>query len=272
MRKTVLVTGDSSGIGRAACQRLTAADWQVFGASRRPLDSSDWTHLIADVRDEDSVDRAVAAILAKTGRLDAVVHCAGESFVSPIEEASLAEVQRHFDLNVFGTIRVLRSVLPQMRKQRAGKIVVVGSIGGLIGLPYQGYYSAGKFALDGLVESLRPEIAPFGIDAAILHPGDIDTELGQNRVRSANTDEQSPYFEAFERAVEFFAAAEKAGSAPDLVARSIERMLNQKHMPVRVVAGKAIEKFGVVAKRLMHSRHFETLMSIAYSAGNQAKK
>lgn len=272
MLKTVFVTGDSSGIGRAACQRLTAADWQVFGASQRPLDRCDWTHLIADVRDEDSVDRAVAAILAETDRLDAVVHCAGESFVSPIEEASLAEVQRHFDLNVFGTIRVIQSVLPQMRQQRTGKIIVVGSIGGLIGLPFEGYYSAGKFALDGLVESLRPEIAPFGIDAAILHPGDIDTELGQNRVRSANTDEQSPYFDAYQRTVDFYAAAEEAGSPPDLVARSIEMLLNQKRMPVRALAGKAIEKFGVVAKRLMPSRHFETLMSIAYSAGNQAKK
>ncbi len=267
MHKTVLITGDSSGIGRATCEVLAGSGWRVFGASRRPLETDGWAHLEMDVTDEASVARALAHIEASAGQVDAVVHCAGESFVAPIEEASMDEVQRHFDLNLFGSVRVLRAVLPIMRRQRGGKIIVIGSIGGLIGLPFHGYYSAGKFALDGLIEALRPEIKPFGIDAAILHPGDIDTEIGQHRVTTAHSDATSPYHEAFTRTVAYYAAAEADGSPPAMVAREVEKLLGQQRMPVRVVAGKMLEKLGVAAKRLMMSKHFEYVMALAYGPG-----
>lgn len=272
MQKVVLITGDSSGIGRCACQRLAERNWRVYGASRSTVETDAWTHLMMDARDEASVAEAIAHIVAEAGRIDAVVHCAGESFVAPVEEASLDEVQRHFDLNVFGTIRVLRHVLPVMRRQGSGKIIVIGSIGGLIGLPFHGYYSAGKFALDGLVESLRPEIAPFGIDAAILHPGDIDTEIGQRRVPTSNTGEGSAYFDAYTRTVAYYAAAEESGSSPELVARSIENLLARRRMPVRALVGKTMEKLGVVAKRVMLSRHFEYVMALAYGPGSDKPK
>lgn len=271
MAKVVLITGDSSGIGRAVCRRLSAAGWQVFGGSRRNCHAEGWTHLTLDVTDMASVRAGVDRLLQTAGRLDAVVHCAGESFVAPIEEAGLDEVQRHFDLNVFGTIRIVQAVLPQMRAQGGGKIVAIGSIGGLIGLPFHGYYSAGKFALDGLIEALRPEIGPFGIDAAILHPGDIDTEIGQHRVATCNSGGASPYSQAFARTVAYYAKAEQNGSPPDLVARAVERLLNQKHMPVRAVAGTWLERLGVVAKRLLLSKHFEVLMQLAYGPGPEKR-
>ncbi len=272
LQKTVLVTGDSSGIGRATCIELANAGWKVFGASRRAFATDQWTHLSIDVMDESSVAQCVEQITAETGRLDAVVHSAGQSFVGAVEEATIDETTRHFDLNVFGTVRLLRAVLPVMRQQRSGKIIVIGSIGGLIGLPFHAYYSAGKFALDGLVEGLRPEVSPFGIDVSIVHPGDINTEIGQHRVATANTNAQSPYFEAYTRTVAYYAQAEHDGSPPETVAKHIARMLSKRRMPVRSIAGKVLEKLGVVAKRLMLSKHFEVLMAVAYSPGRPAKK
>ncbi|MGI9424911.1 MAG: SDR family oxidoreductase [Hyphomicrobiaceae bacterium] len=272
MAKNVLVTGDSSGIGAATCLLLANSGWRVFGASRRQAKYDGWTHLTMDVTDEQSVAAAVLQVTDAAGRLDAVVHCAGQSFVGSIEETSIAESTNHFDLNVFGTVRVLRAVLPIMRRQRAGKIIVVGSIGGLIGLPFHGYYSAGKFALDGLIESLRPEIAPFGVEASIVHPGDINTEIGENRVATEHVEPTSDYRAAFERTVAFYAQAERDGSSPEFVAHHIENLLRRKRLPVRSIAGKALEKLGVIGKRLMTSRHFEAVMALTYGPGATPKK
>ena len=169
-------------------------------------------------------------------------------------------------------MRVLRATIPVLRKQGYGKIVVVGSIGGQIGLPFHGYYSAGKFALDGLVEALRPEIAPFGIDTSIVHPGAVDTDIGQHRVVTLNCRENSAYHRAFQSAVAFYAEAEQDGSSPDLVARHIEGLLNRHRMPVRSLVGKFLEKLGVVGKRLMVSRHFEYVMGLVYSPGKEGKE
>lgn len=272
MQKTVLVTGDSSGIGRATCEALAQGGWTVFGASRRDLADTGWTHLNLDVTDEASVARCIDRIMEEAGRLDAVVHSAGQSFVGAVEEATIEETTRHFDLNVFGSVRLLRAALPVMRAQGSGKIILIGSIGGLIGLPFHAYYSAGKFALDGLVEGLRPEVSPFGIDVSIVHPGDINTEIGQHRVATANTSENSPYHDAYTRTVAYYAQAEHDGSPPELVARHIAGMLGKRRMPVRSIAGKTMEKLGVVAKRLMLSKHFEMLMAVAYSPGTSDKK
>ncbi|MEM6496391.1 MAG: SDR family oxidoreductase [Pseudomonadota bacterium] len=272
MQKTVLVTGDSSGIGRATCEQLARTGWKVFGASRRDLATDGWTHLTMDVTDEASVARCLDTIVKDAGQLDAVVHSAGQSFVGAVEEATIEETTKHFDLNVFGTVRVLRAALPIMRKQGGGKIIVIGSIGGLIGLPFHAYYSAGKFALDGLVEGVRPEVSPFGIDVSIVHPGDINTEIGQHRVATANSDAGSPYHGAYTKFVAHYAQAEHDGSPPELVARHIEAALAKRKMPVRSLAGKTLEKLGVVAKRLMLSKHFEVLMSVAYSPGSENKK
>ncbi|HXF53722.1 MAG TPA: SDR family NAD(P)-dependent oxidoreductase, partial [Hyphomicrobiaceae bacterium] len=158
--EVVLVTGSSSGVGRACCARLSDGTRRVYGASRTASLDTGWLHIGMDVTDDASVERAIAEVLQREGRIDVLVHCAGVSLVGPIEETTIEEAKQHFDTNFFGAVRVIRAVLPSMRRQQAGRIIVVGSIGGLIGIPYQGHYSAGKFALDGLVEALRTEVRP----------------------------------------------------------------------------------------------------------------
>jgi NAD(P)-dependent dehydrogenase (short-subunit alcohol dehydrogenase family) len=261
----VLVTGSSSGIGRACCDRLAARDgWRVYGGSRTALAGEGWSYLGMDVTDDASVARAVEELLAREGRIDALVHCAGVSLVGSIEDTTVEEARRHLDINYFGSVRVIRAVLPAMRQQAAGRIIVIGSIGGLIGLPYQGHYSAGKFALDGLVEALRTEVRPFGIEASVLHPGDLNTAIGVNRVISENATDSSAYDAAFRRAVAFYAASERKAPAPDVVARTVERMLHRRRLPTRTVVGTALELMGVWGKTVLPARSFEYLMRQAY--------
>jgi NAD(P)-dependent dehydrogenase (short-subunit alcohol dehydrogenase family) len=169
--EVVLVTGCSSGIGRAICNLLAASGTTVYGGSRTTCSPSQWTHLPLDITEQDSVDAAVAEVLRRESRLDALVACACMGLAASLEDTDDDEAKRQFDTNFFGTARTIRAVLPAMRKQSSGKIVVIGSIGGLIGLPFVAYYSASKFALDGLVEALRGEVAPFGVQARYLLAG-----------------------------------------------------------------------------------------------------
>jgi NAD(P)-dependent dehydrogenase (short-subunit alcohol dehydrogenase family) len=262
--RVILVTGDSSGIGYASCEHLAARGRTVYGASRREPKGVAWTHLHMDVTDEASVAKVVASILDREGCIDAVVHSAGASFAGPFEETSIGEVRAHFEVNYFGAVRVLRAVLPPMRQQRRGRLLVIGSIGGLIGLQYLSHYSASKFALDGLIEAVRPEISPFGIDATVIHPGDFNTALSANRTTSGATQPGSPYYDVFHRAAEFYRKAEEQARSPGILACKIEALLDCPRLPVRVVVGTTFERLGVLAKNWLPSPLFEIIVGKAY--------
>jgi NAD(P)-dependent dehydrogenase (short-subunit alcohol dehydrogenase family) len=264
--QVVLVTGSSSGIGKACCERLAGwAGAKVYGASRKGTASDRWTYLRMNVTDDASVADGVAEVVRREGRLDAIVHCAGSSLAGPIEDTTIDEAQAQLDINFFGAVRMLRAALPVMRQQSSGKIVLIGSIGGLIGLPFLAHYSASKFALDGLVEALRAEILPFGVQACVVHPGDFNTELGTNRISCAGTQASSPYFERFQKAVAFYLAAERNGGEPDVVARRVESLLARRRLPARAVVGNPLEVAGVWAKALLPSRGFEYVFRKAHS-------
>jgi len=264
--KVVLVTGSSSGIGRAVCEELASGGHRVYGASRSASPPGSWTQLHMDVTDEASIERAVEEVVRGEGRIDALVGCAGVSLAGPFEDTTIEDARRHLDINLFGTTRVIRAVLPAMRRQASGRIIVIGSIGGLIGLPFLGYYSAAKFALDGLLEALRTEIAPFNIDATIVHPGNFNTRLGANRVYSTgtNVNVEPAYRDVFERTREFYIAEEDNAPPPHPVARKVARLLKRRTLPVRVVVGAPLEVLGVWGKLILPSRCFEYLFRKAY--------
>ena len=261
----ILVTGCSSGIGRAICDQLAESGATVYGGSRTACETHGWTYLPLDVTDENSANSAVADILRRESRLDALIACAGVGLAGSVEDTTDDEAKRHFDTNFFGTARMIRAVLPVMRKQSSGKIVVIGSIGGLIGLPFVPYYSASKFALDGLVEALRGEIAPFGIQATIVHPGDLNTAFGSNRAFGRNAGAQSAYQSRFLETLAFYAAQENKAPTPHVLARKVERLLSRRSLPARVVAGTPLEKLGVSGKRYLPSRSFEYLLRRSYA-------
>jgi NAD(P)-dependent dehydrogenase (short-subunit alcohol dehydrogenase family) len=260
----VLVTGSSSGIGKACCERLADGRRHVYGASRRRSEADRWTHLSMDVTDDASVDGAVGEVMRREGRIGALVHCAGMSLAGAFEDTTLEEARRQLETNFFGAARVLRAVVPIMRRQGAGKIIVIGSIGGLIGLPYIGYYSASKFALDGLVESLRMEIRPFGIEATVVHPGDFNTEISASQILCAAATADSAYFDACRRTVDIYDTNVRMARSADVVARKVERLLARRRLPVRYVLGTPTEVAGVWLKSMLPSRSFEYIFRKSY--------
>jgi NAD(P)-dependent dehydrogenase (short-subunit alcohol dehydrogenase family) len=264
LAEVVLVTGCSSGIGGMVCDRLARRGTSVYGASRSLCAPEQWTYLRLDVTDATSVSGVVEEVLRREGRIDALVNCAGVGLAGALEDTADDEAMRHFDTNFFGTTRMLRAVLPAMRRQARGRIIVIGSIGGLIGLPYVAYYSAAKFALDGLVEALRNEVAPFGVQATIVHPGDLDTAFTANRVVARQSRSASAYGDAFRNTLAFYAAQEKNAPKSDAVARLIERLLRRRVLPGRVVVGSPLERLGVLAKSVLPGRSFQYLFRKAY--------
>ncbi|MFE0755847.1 oxidoreductase [Inquilinus sp. NPDC058860] len=180
--KTAIVTGASSGIGRAIAEALARAGFTVFGTSRRTTgDSPAGVSMLAcDVTDDDSVAALVATVISHTGRIDVLVNNAGMGLIGGAEESSIAQVRALFDVNLFGTMRVTNAVLPSMRRHGQGRIINIGSILGLIPAPYSAHYSATKHALEGYSESLDHEVRAFGIRVSLIEPGYTRSGFEQN--------------------------------------------------------------------------------------------
>jgi NAD(P)-dependent dehydrogenase (short-subunit alcohol dehydrogenase family) len=180
-----LVTGASSGIGRATANALRSAGFRVFGTSRRAAaESSDGiTMLACDVTDDESVANLVDDVLAKAGRIDLLVNNAGIGLFGAAEESSTAQAQALFDVNVFGVLRVTNAVLPAMRRQGRGRIVNLSSVQGFIPAPYFALYSSTKHAVEGYSESLDHELRPFGIRVVLVEPAYTRTSFEDNLAR-----------------------------------------------------------------------------------------
>src|ERR1035437_3345033 len=163
MEKVILMTGASAGIGRECAAHLTQVGWTVVGASRRVSSSAGWHELVMDVDQDDSVSAGVSEVIGRFGHVDAVLSCAGWGLAGAAEQTSVAEAKAQFETNFWGSVRVTQALLPIFRRQGHGRIVLMSSIGGGLGIPFQAFYSASKFALEGYAESLAYEVSPFNI-------------------------------------------------------------------------------------------------------------
>jgi len=255
-RNVCLVTGASSGIGRACADRLAAAGWTVVGASRRVPTSVAWQPLTLDV--DAGVSDGIAQVLDQHGRIDALVTAAGFGLSGPVETTPLEQARAQMETNFWGTVRVVREVLPHMREHGGGRVVLIGSLGGLIGLPFQAYYSASKYALEGFGEALAYEVAPFGIAVTLVEPGNAATRFTDNRRRS-DPDPDSPYAAANDKAVTTMEGDERAGVPAERVAAAVAKVLTARRPPRRVTVGTADERLGAFAKRLLPHPVFERL-------------
>ena len=209
-----------------------------------------------DVEDQASVSQGFADVVTEHGRLDAVIACAGWGLAGAAELTPLADAKAQLETNFWGVVRSVNAALPIFRRHGGGRIVIVGSIGGVIGIPYQAYYCASKYALEGYGESLAYEVEPFGVQVTIVEPGNIRTEFTRQR-RHVSPSGDDPYQVAREKAIETMERDEVNGADPLDVARAIERVLNAKKPARRVSVGKWSERLGVVAKRLMPFSLFE---------------
>jgi NAD(P)-dependent dehydrogenase (short-subunit alcohol dehydrogenase family) len=256
MARVVLITGASAGIGRAAADRLHAAGWTVVGTSRRGTSSGGWQGMTMDVDDDDDTRRGVAAILSEHGRLDAVIASAGWGLAGPVELTPIDQAKAQVETNFWGVVRVVQCALPAMRAQQSGRLVLVSSIGGLIALPFQAFYSASKYALEGYAEGLAYEVEPFGIHVTLVEPGNIRADFTASR-RTIAEAPGGVYAAAAGRAITLMEKDESNGAPPESAAVVIQRVLEAKRPRRRVSVGKVGERIGIPAKRLLPHRMFE---------------
>lgn len=249
-RKVVLITGCSSGIGLATSVYLAKKGCKVY-ASMRDLKKKDALLseakkagvpvelLQLDVTNDKSVKNAVAALLKKEGRIDVLVNNAGFGSGGFLEDFTMEEIKDQFETNFFGLIRVTQAVLPAMRKQRAGCIVNISSIGGKIAFPVIGIYNASKFAVEALTESLRVELAPFGIKATAVEPASISTRFSES-IRAAKKSKSpgSPYYGLFKRFEKSIGMLSAQSDGPIAVAKAIHRAISSKSPKRSYPAGK----------------------------------
>ncbi len=203
-----------------------------------------------DVTEDESVARGIETILRQEGRIDVVVNNAGIAIAGPLELTSIEEAQRQMDVNLFGTFRVCRSILPILRQQRNGYIVNIGSIGGLIAIPYQSFYCASKFGLEGMTESLRLEMKAFGVRVVLIEPGDTRTAITQNRER-VNAWSSTSAYRSFDAALKQTATDEQNGPGPETVARLVTRVVHARNPRLRYTVGPPVQRLAVWMKRLL---------------------
>lgn len=263
-QRVILITGASSGIGQLCAAHLHQRGYRVYGTSRRAF-AAPYAMLRMDVDDDDAVQRGIEHIVAETGRLDGVVNNAGYSLVGAVEETSIEEAKAHFETNFFGALRVCRAALPVMRQQRRGHIVNISSLGGQIGLPFQGIYSATKFALEGMTEALRLEVRPFGIHAVLIQPGDCATGLTASRRSTAESLNGTAYQPQFSATVKRIQQDEMRGGSPQAVARLLERILATRSPKPRYRVGPFIEQLAVYAKPNLPGKVFDWIMRQFYA-------
>jgi NAD(P)-dependent dehydrogenase (short-subunit alcohol dehydrogenase family) len=269
-----LVTGASSGIGEATAQRLHGLGYVVYGLARRAdrmagLDRIGIRTLAVDVTDEQATAAAIEQIVAEQGRIDVLVNNAGYGSYGALEDVPLSEARYQFEVNVFGLARLIQLVLPHMRRQGSGRIINISSIGGKIYEPLGGWYHAAKFAVEGLSDSLRVELRPFGIDVVIIEPGAIRTEWGAisaQKLRQASTGT------AYQKQAATMAAVLESFSAlaspPSVIADTIARAVTAGRPRTRYVAGRGA-RAAITARQLLPDRAFDAFITTGYRLAGQ---
>ena len=264
--QVILITGASTGIGRACAEHLHQLGHKVYGAARRfpEPERHPFTTVHMDVRADDSVSECVEQVLARAGRIDVLVNAAGYALAGAIEDTSLAEARAQFETNFFGAARVCRAVLPVMRRQRAGLIVNISSIGGLLALPFQGFYCASKFALEGLTEALRMEVGSRGVRVVLIEPGDFQTCLTANRRIARAAGENTAYQASLRAALAAVERDEVNGHSPAAVARLLARVIDERSPRLRYLVGPWPERAGVTLRKFLPHRLYERLLLRRY--------
>jgi len=237
MPKTVLVTGASSGIGAAVAQLFHRRGFLVFGTSRSagPGSVHEFPLLKLDVNSDASAKACVDEVLARAGRLDVLVNNAGFALGGAVEETSIEEAKEQFETNFFGVVRMVKAALPHMRAGRSGRIITIGSLAGLMAIPYNAFYTGTKFALEGYMEALWFELRPFGISVSLVEPGFVHTAINQAARFVAQP--LAAYDGPRDRALAVIDRSIEKGIAPELVANAVLRAAQSKSTRLRYRVG-----------------------------------
>lgn len=265
MSKIALITGGSSGIGKSIGEFLTEKGFTVYGTSRNPerYPNTLFRLVKLDLSDSISIEEAIKTVIAKSGRLDVLINNAGAGITGPIEEIPDEEIQRNFETNLFGPIRVIKAVLPQMRIQNSGLIINVTSIAGYMGLPYRGVYSASKGALELITEAFRMEIKAFNIHMTNVAPGDFATNIASGRYHAPIL-ENSPYKKSYADTLNLMDAHVSSGKDPYLMAEAVFKIINSANPKIHYKVGVFMQKFSIVLKRMLPDKMYEKMLMKHY--------
>lgn len=252
-RKSVLITGASSGLGAAMAERMAARGWRVFGTSRKPRGDADGIEWVAmDVCDDASVEAGLSAVHERVPTLDGLVCNAGWGIFGSVEETSLDRARAQLETNFFGVLRVLTPVLERMRERDAGRILLVGSLAGRAPIPFQAHYSASKAAIESLAFALANEIEPYALHVSLIEPGDIDTSF--NDVMDwGDRPGDSPYAERMAICERTIRESLPKSPGPEIVADAVEHALTAAKPRLRYPVGREALLVGL-GKRLLSDR------------------
>ena len=266
MNKVIIITGASSGFGKAIAERLAKGGHKVYGICRRAMDNNAITYMQGDVRDSERIKQIVKDIYEKEQRIDVLINNAGMGIGGALEMAKLEEIQTQMGVNFMGCVNMCQEVLPYMRRQRSGKIINLSSIGGIMGLPYQGYYSASKFAIEGFSEALSAEVKGFGISVSMVEPGDFATNFTSSRKNSQATLDDPDYGPIFKRSLGLIEKEENGGLKPDILAQKIEKIVDARHPRLRYVVANFEQWLSVALKRFIPGNWFVDILISYYKS------
>jgi len=262
--KVILITGASSGIGKAIGEFLHYKGFVVYGTSRNPerITNSIFPLLKLEVREVESIKHAIAEVVRISGRIDVVINNAGVGILGPLEEIPTEEIRNNFETNLFGPIEVMKAVLPKMREQRSGLIINITSIAGYMGLPYRAVYSASKGSLELVTEALRMEVKPFGIEITNVAPGEFATNIADHRYHVPVSPASA--YSAYSKTIDVINSQVGGGDDPIKMGEAIYRIINTAKPNGHYKVGPFLSKFSIVLKRILPDKVYEKMLMKHY--------
>ena len=245
-KKTAIVTGGSSGIGRECAKALSRMGYTVYEISRRNRQTDNIIHITADVTDEKTVKEAINTVYTKEGRIDAVINCAGFGISGAVEFTELSDAKRQFDVNFFGTVNTNNAAIPHMRQQGFGRIVNISSVAAVAHIPFQTFYSASKAAIESYTQALSNELRPFGISVTCLQPGDICTEFTDARKKTAEGDDV--YGGRISKSVSGMEKDERKGMSAEKAGKYMAKITAKKNVKPIYTVGFSYKLLSVLCK------------------------
>jgi len=270
-QKVILISGISSGLGKTTAEYLAMKGYVVIGTSRKAPQieeitfSKDITYPLLvhmDVTNCSTIQKTISFIKKQFGQIDILINNAGYGISGAIEYTDVKDAQALFNTNFFGLLSLTQQVLPLMRKQKNGLIINISSIGGILGLPFQGLYSASKFAIEGMTEALRMEVASFGIKVVLVEPGDFQTGFTTNRKKIIL--QSSPYAQSERKTTQIFEHDEQNGSDPIKLANKIHNIIKTKHPKFRYRVGSFSQRFAGSLKGKVSDRIVQWILMKYY--------
>jgi len=261
----ILITGITSGFGKAMAERLSGEGHKVYGTHRKETDRIPGvTYIKAEATDEAQVEAAVNEVVRREGRIDVFINNAGMGVGGPLEFTSIEDAQRQMDVNFMGMVKFLHYVIPVMRRQGEGKIICFSSIAGRLGLPFQGFYSASKFAIEGYCDSLRLELRKSGVKVVVIEPGDFCT--GFTGARKKVDDEAACLaYPSYKASIAGMENDEKTGLKPEYLARKIAKIVRKKDPSCNYVIATPVQKASIPLSTILPKKLWNRIFASWYN-------